>query len=119
LIQGHESYVPAAEGRAKIDSLLSTFYSLLEDLMFAFGDGRKLVRNTDILGELKKMSENATIRWVEGARKLGAGEERALRPNCWLATRSMTFATALEARLMRSEYCAKSGCGSQHPKGSV
>src|SRR5258708_20227065 len=34
LFKTTESYRPGAEGRAKIDNLLPTLYSLLEDLMF-------------------------------------------------------------------------------------
>src|SRR5208337_1510878 len=51
-----ESYRAGAEGREKLDNLLRTVYSLLEDMMFLQSGAPQLVRNTDIVGELKKMS---------------------------------------------------------------
>src|ERR1700675_2097628 len=91
-----ESYRSGAEGRAKIDSLLRTFYSLLEDLMFLQSDAAQLVRNTDILGELKKMSESGDFAWVQRAAE-GLGEvERGRRPNLLAPPPLDAFATALE-----------------------
>ncbi len=91
-----ESYRSGAEGRAKIDNLLRTFYSLLEDLMFLQSGAAQLVRNTDIQGELKKMSESADFAWVRRAAE-GLGEvERGLRRNLLRSLSLDAFATALE-----------------------
>jgi len=91
-----ESYRSGAEGRAKIDNLVRTFYSLLEDLMFLQSGAAQLVRNTDILGELKKMSESADFAWVQRAAD-GLGEvERGLRRNLLRSLSLDAFATALE-----------------------
>jgi len=91
-----ESYRSGAEGRAKIDNLLRTFYSLLEDLMFLQSGAAQLVRNTDILGELKKISESADFAWVQRAAE-GLGEvERGLRRNLLRSLSLDAFATALE-----------------------
>ena len=91
-----ESYRSGAEGRAKIYSLLRTFYSLLEDLMFLQSGAAQLVRNTDILGELKKMSEAADFAWVQRAAQ-GLGEvERGLRRNLLRSLSLDAFVTALE-----------------------
>jgi DNA polymerase III subunit delta' len=91
-----ESYRSGAEGRAKIDNLVRTFYSLLEDLMFLQSGAAQLVRNTDILGELKKMSESADFAWVQRAAE-GLGEvERGLRRNLLRSLSLDAFATALE-----------------------
>src|SRR5271168_1703599 len=91
-----ESYRPGAEGREKIDNLLRTLYSLLEDLMFLQSGVGQLVRNTDILGELKKMSEAADFAWVQRAAE-GLGEvERGLRRNLLRSLSLDAFATALE-----------------------
>jgi DNA polymerase-3 subunit delta' len=96
LFKTTESYRSGAEGRAKIDILLRTFYSLLEDLMFLQSGTAQLVRNTDILGELKKMSEAADFAWVERAVE-GLGEvERGLRRNLLRSLSLDAFATALE-----------------------
>jgi DNA polymerase-3 subunit delta' len=91
-----ESYRSGAEGRAKIDTLLRTLYALLEDLMFLQSGTAQLVRNTDILGELKKMSEAADFAWVQRASE-GLGEvERGLRRNLLRSLSLDAFATALE-----------------------
>jgi DNA polymerase III subunit delta' len=96
LFKTTESYRSGAEGRAKIDILLRTFYSLLEDLMFLQSGTAQLVRNTDILGELKKMSEAADFAWVQRAVE-GLGEvERGLRRNLLRSLSLDAFATALE-----------------------
>ena len=96
LFKTTESYRSGAEGRAKIDNLLRTFYSLLEDLMFLQSGTERLVRNTDILGELKKMSEAADFAWVQRAAD-GLGEvERGLRRNLLRSLSLDAFATALE-----------------------
>ncbi len=91
-----ESYRAGAEGREKVNNLLRTFYSLLEDLMFLQSGAGQLVRNTDILSELKKMSENADFAWVQRAAD-GLGEvERGLRRNLLRSLSLDAFATALE-----------------------
>ncbi|MBZ5663411.1 MAG: DNA polymerase III subunit delta' [Acidobacteriia bacterium] len=91
-----ESYRPGAEGREKIDNLLRTLYSLLEDLMFLQSGAPQLVRNTDILGELKKMSEAADFEWLKRAAG-GLGEvERGMRRNLLRSLSLDAFATALE-----------------------
>jgi DNA polymerase-3 subunit delta' len=91
-----ESYRSGAEGREKIDNLLRTLYSLLEDLMFLQSGATQLVRNTDILGELTKLSEAADFAWVQRAAE-GLGEvERGLRRNLLRSLSLDAFATALE-----------------------
>ena len=91
-----ESYRSGAEGREKIENLLRTLYSLLEDLMFLQSGAAQLVRNTDILGELRKMSETADFAWVQRAAE-GLGEvERGLRRNLLRSLSLDAFATALE-----------------------
>jgi len=91
-----ESYRSGAEGREKIENLLRTLYALLEDLMFLQSGAERLVGNTDILGELKKMSESADFAWVQRAAD-GLGEvERGLRRNLLRSLSLDAFATALE-----------------------
>jgi DNA polymerase-3 subunit delta' len=91
-----ESYRSGAEGREKIDNLFRTLYSLLEDLMLLQSGAPQLVRNTDILGELKQMSESADFAWVRRAAE-GLGEvERGLRRNLLRSLSLDAFATALE-----------------------
>ncbi len=96
LFKATESYRAGAEGRAKIDALLRTLYSLLEDVMFLQANGGQLVRNTDVLDELKKMAEAADFAWVQRA-AAGLGEvERGLRRNLLRSLSLDAFATVLE-----------------------
>jgi len=96
LFKTTETYRSGAEGREKIENLLRTLYALLEDLMFLQSGAGQLVRNTDILGELKKMSESADFAWVQRAAD-GLGEvERGLRRNLLRSLSLDAFATALE-----------------------
>jgi DNA polymerase-3 subunit delta' len=91
-----ESFRPGAEGREKIDNLISTLYSVLEDLMFIEAGTPQLVRNTDILGELKKLAESADFDWINRAAQ-GLGEvERGLRRNLLRSLSLDSFAVALE-----------------------
>ncbi len=96
LFKTTETYRAGADGREKIDKLLRTLYSLLEDLMFLQSGAPQLVRNTDILGELKKMAESTDFDWVQRAAN-GLGEvERGLRRNLLRSLSLDAFATALE-----------------------
>src|SRR5271157_5165524 len=96
LFKTTESYRPGAEGRQKIEGLLRTLYLLLEDLMCLQSGASQLVRNTDILGELKKFAESADFAWVQRAAE-GLGEvERGMRRNLLRSLSLDAFATALE-----------------------
>src|SRR6266481_8334922 len=52
-----ETYRAGAEGREKIELLLRCLYVLLQDLLFLDAQLPELVRNTDVLAELQKLSE--------------------------------------------------------------
>jgi DNA polymerase III subunit delta' len=96
LFKTTETYRAGAEGRAKVGALLRTLYSLLEDMMCLQCSAPQLVRNTDIMGELKKMSESADFAWIRRAAE-GLGEvERGLRRNLLRSLSLDAFATALE-----------------------
>jgi DNA polymerase-3 subunit delta' len=98
LFKTTETYRPGAEGRQKIDNLLRTLYLLLEDMMCLQSGAEQLVRNTDILGELRKTSESADFAWVQRAAE-GLGEvERGMRRNLLRSLSLDAFATALEPR---------------------
>ena len=96
LFKTTETYRSGAEGRAKIDALLRATYSLLEDLMFLQSNAPQLVRNTDILGELKRLSEAADFAWLQRAAEGLAEVERGLRRNLLRPLSLDAFATALE-----------------------
>ena len=91
-----ESYRPGADGREKIEALLRTLYSLLQDLLFLQSGTPQLVRNTDVQGELKKMAEAVDFAWIQRASE-GLGEvERGMRRNLLRSLSLDAFATALE-----------------------
>ena len=91
-----ESFRSGADGREKIENLMSTLYSLLEDLLFIESGAPQLVRNTDIQGELKKLAESADFAWINRAAQ-GLGEvERGMRRNLLRSLSLDAFATALE-----------------------
>ena len=96
LFKTTESYRPGAEGRQKMDSLLRTLYLLLEDLMFLQSGTAQLLRNTDIQGELKKLSETSDFAWVQRAAGGLAEVERGLRRNLLRSLSLDAFAAALE-----------------------
>lgn len=98
LFRTTESFRPGAEGREKTDNLLRTSYVLLEDLMFLQSGTPQLVRNTDILGELRKMAEAADFSWLARA-TAGLDEvERGMRRNLLRSLSLDAFAAGLEAR---------------------
>src|SRR5437588_10569477 len=57
LFQTTEGYRAGAEGTDKTDQLIRAIYSLLEDLLVIKSESPALVRNTDILPELKRLAE--------------------------------------------------------------
>ena len=91
-----ESFRPGADGREKIENLMSTMYSLLEDLMFLESGTPQLVRNTDIQGELKKLAESTDFVWINRAAQCLGEVERGMRRNLLRSLSLDAFATALE-----------------------
>ncbi len=96
LFKTTESYRPGAEGRQKIEVLIKTLYSLLRDLMFLDSDSPELVRNTDILSELKGLAESADFAWITAASDRLAEVERGMRRNLLRSLSLDAFAVALE-----------------------
>ena len=93
-----ESFRPGAEGREKTDNLLRTSYVLLEDMMFLQSGTPQLVRNTDILGELRKMAEAADFSWIARA-TAGLDEvDRGMRRNLLRSLSLDAFSAGLETR---------------------
>jgi DNA polymerase-3 subunit delta' len=96
LFKTTETYRPGADGREKVDVLLRTLYSLLEDMLFLQSGAPQLVRNTDIMGELKKMAGDADFAWIQRACDGLAEVERGMRRNLLRSLSLDSFATALE-----------------------
>ncbi|MGC2821529.1 MAG: DNA polymerase III subunit delta', partial [Candidatus Sulfotelmatobacter sp.] len=86
------------EGREKTENLLRTLYSLLRDLMFLSSGAPELVHNTDVQGQLVKLSEAADFEWISAASDRLAEVERGMRRNL---LRSLSL-DALELALEKS-----------------
>jgi DNA polymerase-3 subunit delta' len=76
-----ETYRPGTEGREKIDQLLRTLYCLLQDMMMLSSGAPELVRNTDVLGELQKLTSAVDFEWISSAADRLAELERGMRRN--------------------------------------
>jgi len=76
-----ETYRAGAEGREKIERLLRTLYSLLQDLLFINSGAPEAVHNTDIEGELRRLADAASFDWIASAADGLAEVERGLRRN--------------------------------------
>jgi DNA polymerase-3 subunit delta' len=91
-----ESYRPGADGREKTELLIRTTYSLLQDLMFLMSGAPELVRNTDIVGELKKLGEHADFEWIAAASDRLGDVERGMRRNLLRSLSLDAFAVGME-----------------------
>jgi DNA polymerase III subunit delta' len=96
LFKATETFRSGAEGREKTAKLLQTIYSLLQDLMFLNSQSPELVRNVDILPELKRLAENTDFEWIAGAADRVDDIERGMRRNLLRALSLDAFAVALE-----------------------
>lgn len=91
-----ETYRAGAEGREKTDQLLRTLYALLEDLLMLKSGTPDLVRNTDIRGELGRLSQGVDFDWIVTASQRLAEVERGMRRNLLRSLSLDAFATFLE-----------------------
>jgi DNA polymerase-3 subunit delta' len=93
-----ETYRAGVEGREKLELLLRSIYSLLQDLLFLDSGSRELVRNTDIVSELQKLGESATFEWLASASDRLAEVERGMRRNLLRSLSLDAMEAAMEAR---------------------
>ena len=91
-----ETYRPGAEGREKTEQLVRTMYSLLRDLMFVQSGAGEMVRNTDIVAELKRMAESASFEWIAAATDGLAEVERGMRRNLLRSLSLDAFGVGME-----------------------
>jgi DNA polymerase III subunit delta' len=91
-----ETYRAGADGRTKIENLVRTLYSLLQDLTFLSSGTPQFIRNTDIQSELQKLGESANFEWITNAADRLAEVERGLRRNLLRSLSLDAFAAALE-----------------------
>jgi DNA polymerase-3 subunit delta' len=91
-----ETYRAGAEGREKIETLLRCIYSVLQDLLFLESQSPALVRNTDVMDELRKLSQSADFAWLSAAAERLGDVERGLRRNLLRSLSLDAFEAALE-----------------------
>ena len=90
-----ETYRAGAEGGDKTDGLLRATYSLLEDLLYLRSDVEDLVRNIDILPDLKKLAGSVDFEWIRRATQ-GLGQvESGMRRNLLRNVSLDAFVTSL------------------------
>jgi DNA polymerase-3 subunit delta' len=98
LFRTTETYRAGAEGRAKMELLLHTVYSLLHDLTFLNGGTPELVRNQDIVPELERLAAQVDFRWLAAATERVGEVEAGMRRNLLRNLSLDAFATSLADR---------------------
>lgn len=101
LFHATETYRSGAEGKEKTDQLLATTYLLLEDLMALSSGVPQMVRNIDIIGELKTVANAIDFEWIARASQLLGEVRRGVRYNLLRSLSLDAFAASLEARVTR------------------
>jgi DNA polymerase III subunit delta' len=91
-----ETYHAGPEGREKTERLLRCLYSLLEDLLFLHSGSQDLVRNHDLLPELRRLAAAVDFEWLTMASERLVGVERGLRRNLLRSLSLDAFEAALE-----------------------
>jgi DNA polymerase III subunit delta' len=91
-----ETYRAGAEGRDRMERLLRTLYSLLQDLAFLNSGASELVRNGDIRAELSQLAKSADFAWISTAADRLAEVERGMRRNLLRSLSIDSFVAALE-----------------------
>src|SRR5229473_2899398 len=67
LFRTTETYRAGGEGKEKTDRLLGAVYGLLKDLLALVSNAPELVRNTDIVAELKSLAAAVDFNWISQA----------------------------------------------------
>jgi DNA polymerase III subunit delta' len=96
LFRATEAYRSGGEGKEKTDQLLGSIYGLLSDLMALSSGAPELVRNTDILAELKSLSANIDFRWITAAAAQLGQVQSGMRRNVLRSLSLDAFAVSLE-----------------------
>jgi DNA polymerase III subunit delta' len=96
LFRTTETYRAGGEGKEKTDRLLSVTYGLLQDMMAVISGAPELVRNTDVIGELRSLSEGMDLKWIaRAAQQLGVVQS-GMRRNVLRPLSLDAFTLALE-----------------------
>jgi DNA polymerase-3 subunit delta' len=91
-----ETYRSGGEGKQKTEMLITVLYSLLQDLLALKSDAVELVRNADIVPELRRLALSVSFDWIASAAAQLAAVERGMRRNLLRSLSLDAFAVALE-----------------------
>ncbi|HYH00193.1 MAG TPA: DNA polymerase III subunit [Terriglobales bacterium] len=95
LFKTTESYRAGAEGRSKTEQLIRTLYWLLEDMLFVNSNTPDMVRNPDILSELKRLADLIDFPWISAASERLGEVESGMRRNLLRSLSLDAFAASL------------------------
>ncbi len=96
LFRATEMYRSGAEGREKTDNVLRALYSMLEDVLMVKSGTPELVRNTDVMGELRRLAAVVDFRWIEAAARRIGEVETGMRRNLLRSLSLDAMVAALE-----------------------
>ena len=96
LFRTTETYRAGGEGKEKTDRLLSAVYGLLKDLLALVSNAPELVRNTDIVAELKSLAAGVDFNWITQANYQLGQVQSGMRRNVLRPLSLDAFALALE-----------------------
>lgn len=96
LFRTTENYRAGAEGKDKTDQLLRAVYSLLKDLLALSSGAPDLVRNTDIVTELRTLAAGADFSWISKATQQLGQVQSGMRRNVLRPLSLDAFALSLE-----------------------
>ncbi|HEU4415580.1 MAG TPA: DNA polymerase III subunit delta' [Candidatus Angelobacter sp.] len=96
LFRTTETYRAGGEGKEKTDRLLGAVYGLLKDLLALVSGTPDLVRNTDILAELKALAASVDFNWIARATQQLGQVQSGMRRNVLRPLSLDSFAISLE-----------------------
>ncbi|HEY2496024.1 MAG TPA: DNA polymerase III subunit delta' [Candidatus Angelobacter sp.] len=96
LFKTTETYRAGGEGKEKTDRLISAVYGLLKDLTVLVSNAPELVRNTDILAELKSLAAAIDFNWIAQATQQLGYVQSGMRRNVLRPLSLDAFALTLE-----------------------
>ena len=96
LFRTTETYRGGGEGKEKTDQLLRAIYGLLKDLMAVISGAPELVRNTDIVAELKSLAAAVDFNWIARATQQLGQVQSGMRRNVLRPLSLDAFSLALE-----------------------
>ncbi|MBV8205281.1 MAG: DNA polymerase III subunit delta' [Acidobacteria bacterium] len=91
-----DTYRAGADGRQKTENLISAAYGLLQDLLHLKWAGDQMVRNIDLLPQLRSMAQSVEFDWLVRASDGLAEVERGMRRNLLRSLALDAFAAGLE-----------------------